>query len=136
TAKAATPAEAERQLDQFEPRVRERVDEWLYGRENDSFPAVVGAMLRQRGLTLAVAESATGGQLASLITEAPGASDYFLAGYVAYSAQAKRALGVGEDILKEHGTVAQETTRALAAAAREAAGADVAVATTGNAGPD
>ena len=74
TAKAATPAEAERQLDQFEPRVRERVDEWLYGREHDSFPAVVGAMLRQRGLTLAVGESATGGQLASLITEAPAAS--------------------------------------------------------------
>src|SRR5438477_9552672 len=136
TAKAATPAEAERQLDQFEPRVRERVDEWVYGRENDSFPAVVGAMLRQRGLTLAVAESATGGQLASLITEAPGASDYFLAGYVAYSAAAKRALGVSENILKEHGTISQETTRALAAAARSAAGADIAVATTGNAGPN
>ena len=136
TAKAATPAEAERQLDQFEPRVRERVDEWLYGRENDSFPAVVGAMLRQRGLKLAVAESATGGQLASLITEAPGASDYFLAGYVAYSAAAKEALGVSSEILREHGTIAAATTQALAAAARQAAGADVSVATTGNAGPD
>src|ERR671929_1146085 len=77
TAKAATPQEAERQLDAFEPRVRERVSDWLYGRENDSFPAVVGAMLRQRGLKLAVAESATGGELASLIPAAPGASDYF-----------------------------------------------------------
>src|SRR5207253_2189773 len=136
TAKAATPAEAEHQLDQFEPRVRERVDEWLYGRENDSFPAVVGAMLRQRGLKLAVAESATGGQLASLITEAPGASDYFLAGYVAYSAAAKHALGVAQEILDAHGTVARETTQALAAAARAASGAHIAVATTGNAGPD
>src|SRR5919202_1269591 len=104
--------------------------------ENDSFPAVVGSLLRQRGLKLAVAESATGGQLASLITEAPGASDYFLAGYVAYSAAAKRALGVSPDILREHGTIAAATTQALAAAARHAAGADVSIATTGNAGPD
>jgi nicotinamide-nucleotide amidase len=108
----------------------------VYGTESDSFPSVVGTLLRERAFTLAVAESATGGQLASLITEAPGASDYFLAGYVAYSAAAKQALGVSRDILDKHGTVAQETTQALAAAARQAAGADVAVATTGNAGPD
>jgi PncC family amidohydrolase len=112
------------------------VEEWVYGRESDSFAAVVGALLRERKLKLAVAESATGGQLASLITEAPGASDYFVAGYVAYSAEAKRALGVSEEIIREHGTVAQETTRALAAAARRAANADIAIATTGNAGPD
>lgn len=136
TAKASTSAEANQFLEAFEPRVRERVSEWVYGTESDSFPAVVGALLRQRGLKLAVAESATGGQLASLITEAPGASDYFLAGYVAYSAVAKIALGVGPDIIATYGTVAQETTRALAAAARTASGADVAVATTGNAGPD
>jgi len=136
TAKAATQQEADRLLDEFEPRVRNRVDEWLYGTETDSFSAVVGAILRERNLKLAVAESATGGQLATLITEAPGASDYFVAGYVAYSAEAKRALGVSEQVLEEHGTVPQQTTRALAAAARTAAGADVAVATTGNAGPD
>jgi nicotinamide-nucleotide amidase len=135
TAKASTQAEAERLLDAFEPRVRERVHEWVYGSESDSFPAVVGSILRERGLKLAVAESATGGQLASLITEAPGASDYFVAGYVAYSAEAKRALGVSDDILQNYGTIAQETTRALASAARTAAGADVSVATTGNAGP-
>jgi nicotinamide-nucleotide amidase len=136
TAKAATQAEADVLLDKFEPRVRERVEEWFYGTESDSFPAVVGHILRDRKLKLAVAESATGGQLASLITEAPGASDYFVAGYVAYSADAKRALGVADEILDRHGTVSQETTRALAAAARASAGADVAVATTGNAGPD
>ena len=136
TAKAAARAEAERQLDEFEPRVRDRVSEWVYGGESDSFPAVVGALLRQKRLKLAVAESATGGQLASLITEAPGASDYFVAGYVAYSAKAKQALGVSPEILAKYGTVAQATTQALAAAARQASGADVAVATTGNAGPD
>ncbi len=136
TAKAAARPEAERQLDEFEPKVRERVSEWVYGGESDSFPAVVGALLRRQGLKLVVAESATGGQLASLITEAPGASDYFLCGYVAYSAAAKQALGVSPEILAEHGTVSQATTQALAAAARHESGADVAVATTGNAGPD
>ncbi len=135
TAKSATPQEAEALLDGFEPSVRARVEPWVYGGEDDAFPAVVGALLRQRGLKLATAESATGGQLASLITEAPGASDYFVAGYVAYSADAKRALGVPADVLEQYGTVAAETTQALARAARENAGADVAVATTGNAGP-
>src|SRR6202048_63061 len=133
TAKAAARAAAPHQLDEFEPVVRERVAEWVYGGESDSFPAIGGALLRERGLTLAVAESATGGQLASLITEAPGASDYFVAGYVVYSAAAKQALGVSPETLAEYGTVAQATTQALATAARQASGADVAVATTGNA---
>jgi nicotinamide-nucleotide amidase len=136
TAKAHTRAEAERLLDDFEPRVRERVSEWVYGGEFDDFPSVVGNLLRTSGLSLAVAESATGGQLAALITEAPGASDYFLAGYVAYSRAAKGALGVSTQVLDEHGTIARETTQALAEAARLRAGADIAVATTGVAGPD
>jgi nicotinamide-nucleotide amidase len=135
TAKAATPAEAESLLDAFEPQVRARVQEWVYGTEADTLPVVIGAMLRERGLTLATAESATGGQLASLITEAPGASDYFVSGYVAYSADAKRALGVSAETIERHGTVAEATTQALATAARKQAQADVAVATTGNAGP-
>jgi len=136
TAKSDTQVEANSQLDEFEPRVRERVAQWLYGTEADDFPSVVGQLLRTRGLKLAVAESATGGQLAALITEAPGASDYFVAGYVAYSRLAKEALGVSSKLLDEHGTIATETTAALAAAARQTAAADVAIATTGNAGPD
>ncbi len=135
TAKAATQTEAERLLSAFEPRVRERVEEWVYGVDAEDFPSVVGAMLRQRKLTLATAESATGGQLASLITEAPGASDYFLAGYVAYSAEAKRALGVPAEVISTYGTVSETTTQALAEAARRTSHADIAVATTGNAGP-
>jgi nicotinamide-nucleotide amidase len=135
TAKATSQADADALLEEFEPRVRACVEEWVYGGESDAFPAVVGALLRARGLKLATAESATGGQLASLVTEASGASDYFVAGYVAYSAEAKRALGVPSQVIEQFGTVAAETTQALARAAREKAGADVAVATTGNAGP-
>ena len=136
TSKAITLDEAIGRLDAFEPKVRERVGEWVYGTDNDSFSAVVGDLLRARGWRLAVAESATGGQLASLITEASGASDYFVAGYVAYSRAAKEALGVPSSVLDAHGTIAQETTQALAKAARERAGAEVAVATTGVAGPN
>jgi nicotinamide-nucleotide amidase len=136
TAKAATREEADALLDQLQPRVRERVDEWLYGGENDSFPLVVGALLRKRGLSLAVAESATGGHLAGLITDAPGASDYFRAGYVVYTRAAKEALGVSPVLLDQFGTVSAETTVALAQAARARSGADTAIATTGVAGPN
>ncbi|MBI2756265.1 MAG: competence/damage-inducible protein A [Chloroflexi bacterium] len=135
TAKAATANEARALLDDFEPRVRERVGRWVYGDETASFPAVVGALLRERGLTLTTAESATGGHLAALVAEAPGASDYFLGGYVAYTRGAKERLGVPPEILDVHGTVAQETSAALASAARLQSGADVAIATTGVAGP-
>ena len=136
TAKAPTRQEADQLLEEFEPRVRERVDEWLYGGESDSFPQVVGALLRSRGLSLAVAESATGGHLAGLITDAPGASTYFRAGYVVYTRAAKEDLGVSSALLDEHGTVSAETTAALARAARARSGADAAIATTGVAGPD
>ncbi|MDQ3809681.1 MAG: nicotinamide-nucleotide amidohydrolase family protein, partial [Chloroflexota bacterium] len=123
-------------LDAFEPRVRERVADWVYGIDNDDFPSVVGRHLRTRGLSLAVAESATGGELAALITEAPGASEYFRAGFVAYTRAAKESLGVEPAILDAYGTIAEETTRSLARAARARADADVSVATTGVAGPD
>jgi len=135
TAKADTTGGAEVLLEAFEPRVRERVGQWVYGGESDSLPAVVGALLRQRGLSLAVAESATGGQLASLITEAAGASEYFRGGVVVYSPEAKRELGVPAEVLQRFGTVAPETSRALARAVRERYGADAAIATTGVAGP-
>ncbi len=135
TAKADTTGGAEALLEVFEPRVRERVGQWIYGGESDSLPAVVGALLRQRGLSLAVAESATGGQLASLITEAAGASEYFRGGVVVYSPEAKRELGVPAEVLQRFGTVAPETSRALARAVRERYGAGAGIATTGVAGP-
>lgn len=135
TSKAPTRQDAELLLAEFEPRVRARVDRWSYGTDADSFPVVVGGLLRQRGLSLAVAESATGGQLSALITDAPGASDYFRAGYVAYTRAAKELLGVPPGLLDEHGTISAATTRALAHAARASSEADVAIATTGVAGP-
>lgn len=92
--------------------------------------------LRMNGQSLSVAESLTGGLLASALIDIPGASDVFLGGVVAYTAQAKQeVLKVGDEALG-HGVVSQEVAVAMAQGARELFGSDYALATTGIAGPD
>ncbi len=84
-----------------------------------------------------MAESCTGGLIASLITDIPGSSDYFLVGLVTYSNESKVSLlGVREDTLRDHGAVSAPTAEEMAAGARAAAGADVGLAVTGIAGPE
>jgi len=96
----------------------------------------VGKLLREKGLTLAVAESCTGGLLGMRLTEVPGSSDYFRGGVVAYSNAVKEAvLGVPRAILEEKGAVSPECARAMAEGARRLLGADLALAITGIAGP-
>ncbi len=96
----------------------------------------VGERLRARGMTLAVAESCTGGLLGSRITDVPGSSDYFAGGVIAYSNRAKESvLGVPADLLARHGAVSREVALAMARGARRLLGADVALSTTGIAGP-
>ena len=96
----------------------------------------LGEQLRARGLTLATAESCTGGAIAAALTAVPGSSDYFRGGVVPYSLEAKEALlGVPRRLLEEMGAVSEECALALAEGARRALGADLAVATTGIAGP-
>jgi nicotinamide-nucleotide amidase len=108
----------------------------LFSREETATAELVLSLLRERGLTLATAESCTGGLVAARLTAVPGASDVFVGGVVAYSNDAKRdQLGVPEATLREHGAVSAETAAALAQGARERLGADVAVAVTGVAGP-
>lgn len=85
---------------------------------------------------MALAESCTGGLIASLITDVPGSSDYFLASLVTYSNDSKVSLlGVNEGTLKEHGAVSDKTAREMAAGARKVSGADMGLAVTGIAGP-
>ena len=96
----------------------------------------VGALLRRRGLTLAAAESCTGGLLSHRLTNVSGSSEYYLGGVVAYSNRLKETLlGVRPETLRAHGAVSEETAREMARGARLRLGADVGVSITGIAGP-
>lgn len=97
----------------------------------------LGAVLRERGLTLAVAESCTGGLLGALITEQPGSSAYFMGGVIAYSNEAKeKLLGVDPRVLHSAGAVSREAAEAMAEGARMRFGTSLAASVTGIAGPD
>jgi nicotinamide-nucleotide amidase len=112
------------------------LDEWLYGRDEHGVEEHVLDLCRARGYSLATAESCTGGLVAARLTSIPGSSDVVLGGVVAYANDVKqRELGVGEELLAEHGAVSAEVAAAMARGVRERLGADVAVSVTGVAGP-
>jgi nicotinamide-nucleotide amidase len=114
----------------------DRLSRYLYSDDGRTIEAIVLALCRDRGFTLATAESCTGGLLAARLTAVPGYSDVTLGGVVAYGNEVKEsALGVPAALLEEHGAVSAEVAAALAQGARERLGADVAVAVTGVAGP-
>ncbi|MDR0620465.1 MAG: CinA family protein [Deltaproteobacteria bacterium] len=99
--------------------------------------AKLAALVAPVGLTVATAESLTGGWLSAALTSVPGSSAYFLAGFTAYSNGAKMdLLGVPPDVIASHGAVSPQCAEAMALGAQKAAGADLGVATTGIAGPD
>lgn len=101
-----------------------------------SLEALLGQLLRARGLKLATAESCTGGLIADKITDVPGSSDYFTGGFVSYAYEAKVAsLGVSWDTLQRFGAVSRETVLEMARGARTALGADIAISVSGIAGP-
>ena len=100
-----------------------------------SLPQVVGELLRRRGARVAIAESCTGGLIASRLTDVPGASAWVHGGWVLYSNEAKVALGVAPDLIAARGAVSEPVAEAMAAAARDAAGVEFGLAVTGVAGP-
>ncbi len=127
---------AEQRLEELSRRVRERVGEYIYGEGEVSMEEVVGRLLMDKHLKLAVAESCTGGLIGHRITNVAGSSGYFDAGLVTYSNEMKvKLLGVRAATLERHGAVSEECVREMAAGAIEQAGADVAIATSGVAGP-
>ncbi|NTU43145.1 MAG: CinA family protein [Nitrospirales bacterium] len=92
--------------------------------------------LRDRGMTVSVAESCTGGLISHYLTDLPGASAIFIAGAVVYSAEAKKAiLGVSQETIARYGVVSEETSREMAGRVREITGSDYSISTTGNLGP-
>jgi nicotinamide-nucleotide amidase len=120
----------------FHEMLRERHADTLFSEDGSTVDQQVARMLREGGLTIATAESCTGGLLAARLTELPGSSDYMLGGIVAYSNAVKVAhAGVPAELIDRHGAVSQQVGEALAAGARSQLGADVGVGITGVAGP-
>lgn len=123
-------------LDALEQRVRERLGPAIYAVGDVGMEEVVIRLLTEHGLTLAVAESCTGGLIGHRLTDVPGSSAAFLLGVVAYANEAKvQLLGVREETLRQHGAVSTATAEEMAAGARGAAGSSLGLATTGIAGP-
>ncbi|HWL40376.1 MAG TPA: competence/damage-inducible protein A [Gemmatimonadaceae bacterium] len=128
--------EADRVLDEAIARLRDRVGRYAYGEDDDDLAAAVIDQCRRLGLTLAVAESCTGGMLGERITAVPGSSDVFLGGIIAYHNDIKRdALGVRQKELEAFGAVSEHVALQMAAGVRERMGADIGVSITGIAGP-
>jgi nicotinamide-nucleotide amidase len=123
--------------DELEGALVERLERWLFARDERGVEELVLSLAGARGLRLATAESCTGGMVAARLTDVPGSSESFVGGIVAYADEVKRAeLGVPEELLVEHGAVSAEVAAAMAEGARERLGADAAVSVTGVAGPD
>jgi nicotinamide-nucleotide amidase len=130
--KAVLEAEA----DELTEKLKERVGQFIFGYGSDPIEVVIGNTLREKKLTLAVAESCTGGYLSHLITSVPGSSDYFLGSMIPYAYEVKmRQLGVKPEILEKHGAVSEPTIVEMANVIRAKFNTDIGVATSGIAGP-
>lgn len=136
TAKAESAAQAEAMIGPVEEHVRTVLGDRVYGTDVSSLESLLVPLLAEQGLTLGTAESCTGGLIAKRITDVPGASGVFRGGIVSYTNAGKTGLlGVPEDLLEREGAVCPAVAEAMARGARNALGCDLAVATTGVAGP-
>ena len=125
------------EIDTLQMAIMPKIAKYVYGFGVDSLEGVIGQLLNKNNLTLATAESCTGGYLAHMITSVPGSSRYFKGSVIAYSNEVKIAqLGVSAEDLKQHGAVSEEVAKAMAEGVRKELNADIAIATTGIAGPD
>jgi len=136
-ARAKTAEEADARIAQVTDAIRARLGAIVYGEGGSTMESTVGRLLTERGLSVATAESCTGGLIAERMTDVPGSSAYFLGGIVAYSNAAKSSLlGVSEAVLESEGAVSEPVVRAMAEGARARFGSDFGVATSGISGPD
>jgi nicotinamide-nucleotide amidase len=131
------PALAPQRLQDLSARLRDRIGGYAYGEGDATMETVVGGMLKERQMTIALAESCTGGLVGHRMTNVPGSSNYFKGGIVAYSNEVKEhTLGVRAETLAQHGAVSEETAMEMATGVRRVLGADLGLAITGIAGPD
>ena len=137
TLRSAEERRAKRALEEARASLVAAIGDAVFGTDGRFLPQVVGDMLRERKLTIAAAESCTGGLLMQRLTDVPGSSAYVKGGVVAYSNESKNELlGVNEAILAEHGAVSEAVAAAMVEGIRERTHASVSVAITGIAGPD
>jgi len=137
TATGASPDEVEERLEVLGSGIRRLMTGRIFSEDGRELPVVVGSLLRERGLSLSVAESCTGGLLAARLTEVPGSSAYFERGFVTYSNRSKmELLNVPSELIESEGAVSLAVAAAMAAGARRSSGADIGVGITGVAGPD
>jgi nicotinamide-nucleotide amidase len=113
------------------------IPDYIFGYEEDTIAGNIGKILKAKGLTVASAESCTGGNIAHFITSNPGSSEYFKGGVVVYSNELKvKLLGIDPQLISEKGAVSKEVVEAMAVSARRILNTDYAIATSGIAGPD
>lgn len=136
TAHAGQEPEANALLEEADARIRQRLGRAVFGSGEETLSGVVGRLLVERGLTLSIMESATGGELANQLTNSAGSSEYFLGGVIAYSRAVKEANGVPPAVIDENGLYSSATAIAMARSIRERLGSDVGLGVTGIAGEE
>ena len=137
TAKSETAEEAERLISDMLKKVEMRIGGYIYGYDDETLNSAVYKYLKNNGLTLATAESCTGGLLADSIVKIPGSSGVFGYGVVTYANEAKmKLLGVKAETLEKHGAVSPQTAAEMAEGVRKLSGSRIGASTTGIAGPD
>ena len=130
-------AAARSRLSIAEKEICRRIGRHVFARDDETLEEAVAKLLKEKELTIAVAESCTGGLITDRLTDVPGSSGYLERGLVCYSNRAKtELLGFPEKVLQDHGAVSEETARLMAEGVRRLAGTDLGLATTGIAGPD
>jgi nicotinamide-nucleotide amidase len=135
-ARAKTAEEADAKIALVAESIRSRLGPIVYGEGDETMESVVGHLLTDAGLSVATAESCTGGLIAQRLTDVPGSSAYFMGGIVAYSNAAKASLlGVSETVLESEGAVSEPVVRAMAEGVRKRFGSEIGVATSGISGP-
>ncbi len=136
TSEGASEEEANNKISEIEQKIRSKAGRYIFGKEHEVLEAVIGKILKERGLTLAVAESCTGGLVSDMLTNISGSSDYFERGVVSYSNAAKvEILKVNEDMIVENGAVSIEVARQMAEGVKSISGTDLGLSTTGIMGP-
>lgn len=135
TAKADRREKAELLINGVEEEIKQRLPGYVFGNDQE-LEEVVGRLLTEKGLTLGIAESCTGGLISHRITEVPGSSAYYLGGITAYSNEMKiRLLNVKEELIQKYGAVSPQVAAAMAEGLRQLYGVDLALSSTGIAGP-